>query len=232
MSSRDPTRDFFSLRWASLPNQPSRVLSTPLAIYNSESSKPNGLASPFRKKKLATFKSSHLASLIVQSSAHCSPCQNFHNGKDELADGIPTESSNRCTPTPAATRAPTPALAPVVAPLVVSGSANFSVIEYLKDDLQRIFKTVLDFESLAPVPTPIVAAAPYYEGPRERLLKAWFLDIYWDKTHLECYNFFQQCKDYFATASATGSNRVLFAAIFLKDTALFCWQQHKHKIED
>ena len=29
-----------------------------------------------------------------------------------------------------------------------------------------------------------------------------------------------------------GLNQVPFAFIFLKDTALFRWQQHQHKIED
>ena len=79
---------------------------------------------------------------------------------------------------------------------------------------------------------PIVAIAPHYERPLKQFLKALFPDVYWDKTHMECYNFFQQCKNHFATAGATWPNRVPFAAIFLKDTALFRWQQHQHKKED
>ena len=49
---------------------------------------------------------------------------------------------------------------------------------------------------------------------------------------MECYNFFRQCEDHFATAGATGLNRVPLAAIFLKDIALFRWQQHQRKVED
>ena len=56
--------------------------------------------------------------------------------------------------------------------------------------------------------------------------------MYQGKTHIECYNFFQKRKDHFVTASATGPNRVPFAAIFLKDTALFRWQQHQRKVKD
>ena len=95
------------------------------------------------------------------------------------------------------------------------------MIEYLEDNLQRILRTVLDFRPPAPVPAPVVAATLYSEGACERPLKARFPDIYWGKSHLDCHNFFQQCEDHFATASATSLNKVLFAATFLKDTALF-----------
>ena len=158
---------------------------------------------------------------MAQSSACQSSCQNPHNSKDKLASGIPTKGRNRRTPAPAATRASTPAAAPVVTLLAISGSANSFVVRYLKNDLQRIFRTVLNFRPSASVPASVVATALHYESLRERSLKAWFPDIYQDKTHLECYNFFQQCKDHFATASAIGPNRVLFTATFLKNTALF-----------
>ena len=126
---------------------------------------------------------------MARSSARCSPCQNSHDGKNELAGETPTKGSDRRTSAPAASRAPTPAIALVVALLAASGSADSSVIRYSEDDLQRILKTVLDFRPIAPIPAS--AAAPHYERPRERSLKAWFPDIYWGKTHLECYNFFQ-----------------------------------------
>ena len=126
---------------------------------------------------------------MAQSSARRSPCQNCHDGKDKLAGGTPTKGSDRRIPAPATSRAPTPALALVVALFAASGSANSSVVRYLKDDPQRILWIVLDSRPLAPIPAP--AAVPHYEGPHKRPLKAWFLDIYWGKTLLECYNFFQ-----------------------------------------
>ena len=49
---------------------------------------------------------------------------------------------------------------------------------------------------------------------------------------MECYNFFQQCKDYFAIASAIGRNWVLFATIFLKNITFFYRQQYQYKIKD
>ena len=167
---------------------------------------------------------------MAQSFARRSPCQNPHDGKDELTGGTPTKGNDPCTPAPAASRASTPAVAPVVAPFAASSPSDSSVVRYLEDDLQQILRIVLDSRPLAPISAP--ATASHYEDPRERPLKAWFPDIYWDKTHLEYYNFFQQCKDHFATAGATCSNRVPFAATFLKDTALFRWQQHQRKVED
>ena len=53
------------------------------------------------------------------------------------------------------------------------------------------------------------------EGPRERLLKARFSDIYRGDNHMACYNFCQQCKDHFATAGVKGPNRIPFTASFL-----------------
>ena len=212
----DPARYFFCSRWAFLSDQPSRVVSTRLAIYNSKSFKPNRSASPFRKKDLATFKSSYPTSLMAQSFACHSPCQNPHDGKDELTGGTFTKGSNRCTLTPAATRVSISAVTPVVAPFVASGSTDSSGVRYSEDDFQRILKTVLDPRSRASIWAPVVTAAPHYKGLYERSLKAWFPDICWDKTHLEYYNFFQQCKDYFANAGAMGPNLVLFR--------LFSWR--------
>ena len=127
---------------------------------------------------------------MAQSSACRSPYQNPHNGKEELTGGTPTKGSNYCTSAPAATRAFTPAAAPVIAPFAASGPANNFVVRYLKDDLQRIFRTNLNSRPPVPVPAPAVAAILQYEGSRERPLKARFSDIYWGKIYLKYYNFF------------------------------------------
>ena len=49
------------------------------------------------------------------------------------------------------------------------------------------------------------------QGPRERPLKARFPDLYFGKSHMECYYFCQECEDHFDTAGATGPNRTPFA---------------------
>ena len=60
-------------------------------------------------------------------------------------------------------------------------------------------------------------------------MKARFLDLYYGKSHMECYHFCQQCKDHFDTAGATGSNRTPFAASFLCGQISFRWHQHKRR---
>ena len=63
--------------------------------------------------------------------------------------------------------------------------------------------------------------------PRERLLKARTPETYSGKSHMDCYHFCQQCEDYFETSGATGMNRTLFAATFLRGPISLRWAQHK-----
>ena len=60
------------------------------------------------------------------------------------------------------------------------------------------------------------------KSPCERPLKTKALDLYCGKTYIKCYNFFQQCEDYFAIVGATKLNCIFFAITFLKNQALFC----------
>ena len=46
---------------------------------------------------------------------------------------------------------------------------------------------------------------------------------------MDCYNFGQQCENYFATAGAMGSTRISFAASFLWNRISFRWQQYKQR---
>ena len=104
--------------------------------------------------------------------------------------------------------------APVNPPAVES-----PVAKYTEEDLQRILKTVLE------------ARAPPSDGIREKPLKARSPDVYRGKSHMECYNFCQQCEDHFATTGVKGPNRILFAASFLWGRINFRWQQYKRKHE-
>ena len=93
------------------------------------------------------------------------------------------------------------------------------VAKYIEEDLQRIFKTILE------------ARAPLSNDVCEKPLKAKSPDVYRGKFQMECYNFCQQYKDHFATAGAKGSNRIPFAAFILWDRINFRWQQYKRKHE-
>ena len=118
-------------------------------------------------------------------------------------------------------------------PIANAPAAAISISKYSKDNLQQIFKTVL--EARVPAPTPVLAptsalapaSAPIIaETPCEKK-KACSPDIYRRKSHIDCYNFHQQCKDYFTIAGATGPTQILFATPFFRDQISFHWQQYK-----
>ena len=64
---------------------------------------------------------------------------------------------------------------------------------------------------------------------REQSLKAKVPEVYYGKSHMDCYHFCQQCKDHFETARATGTNRTLFAASFFRGSISILWTQYKRR---
>ena len=65
--------------------------------------------------------------------------------------------------------------------------------------------------------------------PRKRLLKARTPEIYWGKSHMDCYHFCQQYEDHFEISGATGMNRTPFAATFFYGPISLRWAQHKRR---
>ena len=80
-----------------------------------------------------------------------------------------------------------PLLLLVVALLVIF--TLFFMAHYLKNDLQLIFRNVLDSKPPSAL-APALVVAQQHKGPCKMFLKAWFPDIYWNKTNMNCYNFF------------------------------------------
>ena len=102
------------------------------------------------------------------------------------------------------------------------------------------------------IPTPVLAPAPalpsfdeffrqfmkaYLEtnqAPKQFLIeckqpfKAKVLEVYYAKLHMDCYHFYQQCKDYFETAGAIEANRTPFAVFFLHKNISLRWAQFKY----
>ena len=116
-------------------------------------------------------------------------------------------------------------------PVANAPAAANSIPKYSEDDLQQILRTVLEAQVPAPTPVPAPAPAPapiVAEAPRKKL-KARSPDVYLEKSHMDCYNFCQQCENYFATAGATGPTRIPFAASILRDRISFRWQQYKRR---
>ena len=54
-------------------------------------------------------------------------------------------------------------------------------------------------------------------------------ETYSEKSHINCYHFCQQCKDYFETLDTIGMNRIPFAASFHRGIISFRWAQHKRR---
>ena len=67
----------------------------------------------------------------------------------------------------------------------------------------QILKTVL--EAQAPTNSK--------QSP-DKLLKVCSPNMNHGKSHIKCYNFCQQCEDYFATVKAKGVNQIFFAMSF------------------
>ena len=51
--------------------------------------------------------------------------------------------------------------------------------------------------------------------------------MYDAKLHTDCYHFYQQCKDYFETTGAIGTNQTPFAVSFLRKNISVHWTQYK-----
>ena len=63
--------------------------------------------------------------------------------------------------------------------------------------------------------------------PWEWPLKARSPETYLGESHMDCYHFSQQYKDYLKTSGTTGMNRTLFAVSFLHSIITLRWTQHK-----
>ena len=99
--------------------------------------------------------------------------------------------------------------------------------------------------NLTPIPTPVLAPAPHFsnelfkqfmraylesnQGPKqpsaecERSLNTKIPEVYYVKSHIDCYHFYQQCEDHFETAGGTGTNRTPFTAFFLRGNINVHW---------
>lgn len=67
-----------------------------------------------------------------------------------------------------------------------------AILKYSEDKLHYILKVVL--KARGTILTPIFTLAPvpivFQDKPWEKYLKARFLNIYWDKTHIKYYKFY------------------------------------------
>ena len=87
--------------------------------------------------------------------------------------------------------------------------------KYINGDLQRAsklaFKLFVQGQKQAQC-----QITPLTLEPQETPPKAWFPDLYYSSSHMDCYQFCQQYKNYFKTAGAKKPYRIQFAALFLR----------------
>ena len=63
--------------------------------------------------------------------------------------------------------------------------------------------------------------------PSKPPVKAYLLDLYNYNLLIDCYQFCQQCEDYFGTAGVKKLNQISFAAFFLRASISYQCLQHK-----
>ncbi len=135
------------------------------------------------------------------SEASTGPLSSNGDNEDPLRSNDPGPSEAP-TGSKASTRREIPAgpealLGPPQAlPLPVSQDPGAN--RYSQQDLNRIIQTFFRAS----------------KGGSEDKLKAKTPDVYRGKSHMECYNFCQQCEDHFAICGATRPNRIPFATSF------------------
>ena len=100
--------------------------------------------------------------------------------------------SGTLKPTPAISRAPTST------PISALGLPE----RYTDKDLQGAIKLILKSFVKGQEHGQLQANS----APCKQPFKAWFPDLYYRNSHLDCYCFCQQCKDYFKTARANQPN--------------------------
>ena len=109
-----------------------------------------------------------------------------------------------------------PTLVPAPVPALVPASATTPVAT--NDLFKQFMKAYLE-SNQRPRQSPTECKRPF---------KAKVPELYYNKLHMDCYHFCQQCKDYFETAGATGANWTPFAAFFFCRNIGVRWTQYKH----
>ena len=151
--------------------------------------------------------------------SHCSPRRNpppLDPVENKLAKELgPFRDPHSDSTSPALSRNPTPSpeLVPALNPAPVPAPAPPSSDELFK----KFMKAYLESYGEPRQPSE----------EREQILKAKVPEVYYGKSHMDCYHFCQQCKDHFETAGTTGFNQTLFVAFFLYRNINMCWAQFK-----
>ena len=125
-------------------------------------------------------------------------------GKDKLAGAAqraPINGSKISTHTPAISFVPNTTVA--IAPIASLSSDN--------ELFKQFIKAYLEPQVLGQI-VPEIDSKPCKQSFKTR-----FPDLYYDNLHIDYYQFYQQCKNYFGTVGTKRLNKILFAASFLHE---------------
>ena len=136
------------------------------------------------------------------------------------ASSVQVGSTGRSKPEELASDAGAPTSSDAGAVTRVSAPASSPVLKYTEEDLQKIEKYYMDL---------FIQAKVQEQAPQEQAIEVRFPELYFGKSHMECFEFCLQCEDHFDLAGVTGFNRTTLAASFLRGRINFRWQQHKRR---
>ena len=155
----------------------------------------------------------------------CSPCRNLlplDPIEDELArepGPVRRRHSGSTSPAPSCNFVPGPKLVPALNPTPVPALVPAPALPSSNELFKQFIRAYLESNQGPKQP----------RVEREQSFKAKVPEVYYGKSHMNCYHFCQQCEDHFETAGATGTNRTLFAAIFLRENISVHWTQYKRR---
>ena len=183
-----------------------------IPFYNSNFSIPNGSASPFGKVFLEEI-SSKMTSIRGYRRPHWKRLSVTPSVTPSVAppDSFPPlKLGDKLSDQPVRPLGRKPTVANIFA-------TTISVPKNSEDDLQQIFKAVLEAQAPIPVPAPTSdsAPAPVVSKVSREKLKACSPDIYRRKSHMDYYNFCRQYEDYFATVGVIKLTQISFVVSFL-----------------
>ena len=99
----------------------------------------------------------------------------------------------------------------ILTPALVFASISGPPGKYTDKDLQRATKLALELFVKGQEHGQLQTNSAFCKQP----LKAWFSNLYYGNSYLDCYHFCYQCKNHFKTTGANKLNQIFFATLFL-----------------
>lgn len=106
----------------------------------------------------------------------------------------------------------------LITTLIFASTSSISISRYTNKNLQQVTKLMQESFFQDQKYSQNQTRANQNNDLQEYFLKACFLKLYLSNSHLACYKFCNQCKDYFDITKAIKSNQILFIASFFQNT--------------